>query len=116
MTPLNLPAFAREVMNTFWADRMLPDEPDGGTLQDIAEKHGVLLPHSVTERCGDNCACADYAEFPTTCYRMNPELQSADGAELQGMQDAIEARAKQIRASLNYSTPMSNYKTRKPQQ
>lgn len=80
MTKPNLEAFAREVMNTFWADRMFPDEPDGGTLQDIAEKHGVLLPHAVTEPCGEHCACAEYADFPTTCYRMNPAIEKENAS------------------------------------
>ena len=81
MTKPNLEAFAREVLNTFWADHSLySDDIDGGTLQDIAEKHGVLLPHAVTERCGEHCACAEYVDFPTTCYRMNPALEKENAS------------------------------------
>lgn len=81
MTKPDLEAFAREVLNTFWAGHGLySDDIDGGTLQDIAEKHGVLLPHAVTESCGDHCACAEYADFPTTCYRMNPALEKENAS------------------------------------
>jgi hypothetical protein len=51
---------------------------DGGWLQDEAVKHGVLIEVEATEPCIDpeigNCACAEYGDFPMTCYRVNPAL------------------------------------------
>ena len=43
--------------------------PDGFEAQDSAVKHGIFIPHEVTEPCDDSCACADYGDFPQTCYR-----------------------------------------------
>ncbi len=50
------------------------DWPDGGDLdgfdfQELCVKHGLLATVEVTEACGDNCGCAEYTDFPTTCYR-----------------------------------------------
>jgi hypothetical protein len=42
---------------------------DGGDLQDIAESHGILKQESVSERCGENCSCAEYGAFPTQCFK-----------------------------------------------
>lgn len=51
---------------------------DGGWLQDKAVKHGVLIEVEATERCVDpdegSCACAEFGDFPMTCYRVNPAL------------------------------------------
>ena len=45
---------------------------DGGTIQDVAEKHGVLIRTKVTEPCDpDHCVCAEY-EMPTECFRLAP--------------------------------------------
>lgn len=43
---------------------------DGGTLQDWLEEAGVIVPTEVKKPCSDNCNCADYADFPTTCFRL----------------------------------------------
>jgi hypothetical protein len=62
-----LRAFAREVMQA-WPY----DDVDGDDLQAMAIKHGMLRPEQRTERCGDKCMCAGYAEaedWPITCYR-----------------------------------------------
>jgi len=42
---------------------------DGGSIQDIAERHGLLRKETMTERCSEVCSCADSSDFPTTCYR-----------------------------------------------
>ena len=64
-----LRAFAKDVMRV-WPHGDL----DGGDLQDIAEKHGLLKPETRYEPCGDGCNCAGYCdaeEFKDgiTCYR-----------------------------------------------
>lgn len=59
-----LQAFARDVM-TSWPE----GDVDGGALQDYAEKHGLIVPQEAIESCGDDCVCADYGQFPMTCYR-----------------------------------------------
>lgn len=54
----------------------LPDgDVDGGDLQDTAVECGLLVPTNVTEPCGEICYCAEYDDFPQTCYRLSPELQ-----------------------------------------
>lgn len=47
---------------------------DGGTLQDILVKWGILTPVIAHEACGEHCVCAEYydrEEFMegVTCYR-----------------------------------------------
>jgi len=42
---------------------------DGGFLQDMAEKYGLLERVSVTEPCGENCACQEWDDFPQECLR-----------------------------------------------
>ena len=64
-----LRAFARDVMEV-WPMGDL----DGGSLQEIATKHGLLTPEVRNERCGESCGCAEYAtadEFASgvECYR-----------------------------------------------
>ena len=59
----------------------LSDWPDGGDIdmfdfQDCAERHQLLIPHEVTEPCNVgkeeelSCFCAEFGDFPQTCYRM----------------------------------------------
>ena len=43
---------------------------DGGDLQDMALKAGVLETRTVTEPCGEGCTCADYDGFPLDCHFM----------------------------------------------
>ena len=54
---------------------------DGFDLQDLAEKHGLIVPHEATEPCGEYCACAEYDDFPQTCYRKTPLLTGERSAE-----------------------------------
>lgn len=64
-------AFCREALDRFY-------EGDG-TMQDMAERHGLLIPTEVTEPCGEGCVCAEYVstdEFPTTCYKFAPCLRT----------------------------------------
>ena len=43
---------------------------DGFDLQDLAEKHGLIEPREVSAPCHpEHCACAEYDDFPQTCYR-----------------------------------------------
>ena len=42
---------------------------DAGSLQDEAERLGVLERVHVTEPCGENCACAEIDDFPQECLR-----------------------------------------------
>lgn len=60
-----LRAFAQRILMDW------PDTPDidGGDLQELAVKSGLLEGHEVTQACGETCTCADYDEFPMTCYR-----------------------------------------------
>lgn len=59
-----LRAFAQDIMSS-WPEGGL----DGGDIQDLAVKHGLLAPVTVTEPCGENCCCAEYADFPQQCFR-----------------------------------------------
>lgn len=65
----------RLVLAIFDEDR---GDIDGGWLQDKAVECGVLIEVQATERCigpdEGNCACAEYGDFPMTCYRLNDAL------------------------------------------
>lgn len=47
---------------------------DGGTFQDLAEKHGILIPETRYEPCGEFCKCNEFV-YPEEwaegfkCYR-----------------------------------------------
>lgn len=74
-------AFSRDILATFWEPHCF-NEPDGGSVQDIAEKHGLLIPFTATEPCGENCNCAEWDKFPQTCYRAAEWLRdTAAGGE-----------------------------------
>lgn len=51
-----------------WPDSF-PDGCIGGQLQESALAAGLLFPVVVQGSCGENCACAEWGEFPQTCYR-----------------------------------------------
>lgn len=69
-----LRAFAKAVMEV-WPMGDL----DGGTLQELAEQHGMLKPETRHEPCGEACSCREYAdaqewEGGVVCYRKTPLL------------------------------------------
>jgi hypothetical protein len=43
---------------------------DGGSIQDKLVEFGLLAEVTVTEPCGENCACVEYGDFPQTCLRV----------------------------------------------
>lgn len=52
-----LRAFAQDVMES-WPIGDL----DGGELQDLALKHGLLMAETRHSPCGDNCSCSEYMD------------------------------------------------------
>lgn len=66
---------------SIFANGMLEDFPnigaDGGDVQDLAAKAGLLKPEIRTESCGDGCQCADEADFPMECFRFTAALNNA---------------------------------------
>jgi hypothetical protein len=63
--------FAEQVIREWCWDYV---EPDGGDLQDLAEKCGIIVPVKVTEPCvEEGCKCVANDDFPTTCYRFVSE-------------------------------------------
>lgn len=46
---------------------------DGGDIQELAEKNGLLISSQREESCGDHCGCAEHG-FPIECYRVAPAL------------------------------------------
>jgi len=59
-----LRAFAQEVMQA-WPEGGI----DGGDLQEIAEKHGLLIEKQMVAPCCESCNCADCGvSGPTPCY------------------------------------------------
>jgi hypothetical protein len=71
-----LRAFAQAVMEC-WPMGDL----DGGTLQDAAVAHGLLVPETRHEPCGESCSCAENADaqewgFGVVCYRTTPLLKT----------------------------------------
>lgn len=77
---LALRAFANDVIGDELGD------VDGGTLQDLAEKHGLLKRVEMKGPCREEgCACAgmlDAEDWPSVCYRRtslltgNPETDA----------------------------------------
>ena len=66
-----LRAFAQEIFKD-WPDY---GPIEGWDLEAMALKHGLLTPVTVTEPCGENCACAEYGDgFPTTCNKRTSVL------------------------------------------
>jgi hypothetical protein len=74
-----LRAFAQAVMAD-WPDCMMLD---GGDLQELAERHGLLTPETRHEPCGEGCSCNEYAgpdEWAdgVVCYRKTPLLTGSN--------------------------------------
>lgn len=42
---------------------------DGGQIQEIAQRYGLVEVKIVYEPCCDLCACAEVGDFPQHCYR-----------------------------------------------
>jgi hypothetical protein len=74
---VKLAQFGLHCLQTARGDDYLCGELDGGDVQDLAEKTGVLVPVKVTEACGENCACAEWDDFPLDCYRMPDDVSDA---------------------------------------
>ena len=79
-----LRAFAQEVMEC-WPTM---GDLDGGTLQGAAVAHGLLVPETRHEPCGEGCNCAENADaqewsFGVVCYRKTPLLKGPN-VELTG--------------------------------
>lgn len=47
---------------------------DGAHIQALAVEHGLLKPEQRTERCGESCSCAAFADWPVECFRKVKEL------------------------------------------
>lgn len=69
-------AFGREVLETM-LDHVYGGDLDGGDVQEMGVKHGVLVETLVTEPCDEHsCICAESGDFPegrdfpTTCFRI----------------------------------------------
>lgn len=74
--PLNGPNIRGFVIDLIDAHRGWsgPGDIDGGTFQELAEKHGVFVVERRAEQCGDVCECAEYGDWPLDCYRTHPSL------------------------------------------
>lgn len=75
-----LRAFAQDVMGDWPHECGL----DGFELQDLAVKHGLLVPVEMTAPCGEGCQCAEYYESDelvegVTCYRKTELLLPRGG-------------------------------------
>ena len=63
---------------------------DGGTFQDLAEKHGILIPEIKYQPCGEFCKCNEVVydeewQDGVTCYHAAEWLRSRptqDAADL----------------------------------
>ncbi|MBO2925964.1 hypothetical protein [Metapseudomonas otitidis] len=53
---------------------------DGGDIQEMGVRYGLLFPEHRTERCGEYCECAEYG-FPVECFRIARALLSTKNAE-----------------------------------
>ena len=74
-------AFVIALLEEFYPDC---GDIDGGTFQDLAERHGILVPETRHEPCGEFCNCAQvvYDEEWTEgvkCYRAAEWLIAKEG-------------------------------------
>lgn len=69
----SLKAFANELITAGFEGGSF----DGGDIQGIAVKHGLLQIEQRTEECGEVCACREYG-FPAECYRKTELLKPAE--------------------------------------
>ncbi|WP_321820749.1 MULTISPECIES: hypothetical protein [unclassified Burkholderia] len=53
-----------------------PGDVDGGTLQAYAARCGLIEERRMEVPCSENCSCAEFGEFPTTCF-FNTDLGTA---------------------------------------
>jgi hypothetical protein len=81
-------AFANDIMEAWPMGGI-----DGADLQDIAEKHGMLLPVTMTAPCHEECNCTDYGLTPDewarghVCYRKTALLKGPTNAALREQPD-----------------------------
>lgn len=69
--PVGLRAFANDMISAAYEGGSF----DGGDIQDIAVKHGLLRIEQRVEACGEHCACSEYG-FPAECYRRTDILKA----------------------------------------
>lgn len=81
MSEKHLREFAKKVLAGYLCAGEEVGDIDGGDLQDWAEQCGLLKAEQVTEPCGEFCGCADYGDFPMTCYKATDCLTGADGGD-----------------------------------
>ena len=77
-------AFIRELFDIYYPDC---GDIDGAELQDLAEKHGILVPEIRHEPCGEfcNCAtvCSDMEFFEgVKCYSLANWLSAQQSVQL----------------------------------
>jgi hypothetical protein len=76
---LKMEAFIRDLFDEFYPDC---GDIDGGTLQNLAEEHGILVPEIRHEPCGEYCNCAEMCDDEewkdgVQCYRLANWLSDA---------------------------------------
>ena len=57
--------------------RQYMSDIDGGDVQAWAIECGLLEEWTATEPCGEQCECAEVADFPTRCYRLTDAGKAA---------------------------------------
>lgn len=70
--PVALRAFANDMISAAYEGGSF----DGGDIQDIAVKYGLLRIEQRIEACGEHCACSEYG-FPAECYRRTDLLKTS---------------------------------------
>lgn len=66
-----LRAFANEIVSGAFVGGSF----DGGEIQNMGVKHGLLRIEQRENECGEDCACREYG-FPTECYRKTELLRA----------------------------------------
>jgi hypothetical protein len=60
--------------------RQYMSDIDGGDVQAWAVECDLLEEWTATEPCGEQCECAEVADFPARCYRLTETGKAAIGA------------------------------------
>lgn len=59
----DLAGFADDMLEISWQGL----DADGVEIQEIAQKHGIIVSKVIKESCGDDCLCAEEG-FPQRCF------------------------------------------------
>ncbi len=88
MSEEKMKAFINELFDEYYPEC---GDIDGSSLQDMAEKHGILVPEIRYEPCGEFCNCNELVydeewQEGVKCYRLANWLSAEHSVQLTGLE------------------------------